>query len=313
MKRTKKVLFLAVLFASIFCLVGRVNAGTKAWGIKNQALICDPQVLEAGKKSDCYFLGTQETASTGYQTNNAGFYMMIYTTQNLELVDAKANTNLKDVGSKLIKNSGTNVTNISTLDANMPEGLKNFKCDIAKYTGKTKNKNDAGCAVFYTYKGKTAAFNKGSMAVYGYLSTHQQLITKLNIDAKEAVVLGTIEVKLPEKSNLEGCGDICIATFAVATEDDWAHGDCINNEMDSEWDTTTGACGSANPTTVTPAEGNKNMVDGKYFCYELTLKSVVPQNTGTGAFVSYAILAAGALIAISAVTISKKHNRLQKI
>ena len=313
MKRTKKVLFLAVLFASIFCLVGRVNAAEKAWGIKNQTLICNPQALEAGKSSECYFLGTQDIASTGYVTNNAGFYMMIYTTQNLQLVDVKANSNLKDVGAKLIKNSGTNVTNISPLESTMPDGLGKFKCNIAKYTEKTKNKNDAGCAVFYTHKGKTAAFNKGSMAVYGYLSSHQQLITKLNIAAQDAVVLGTIEVKLPKENNLEGCGDICIATFGVATEADWSHGDCINNDMTSEWDTENGSCADANLTNETPPGGNKNMVDGHYYCYELTLKSVTPQNTGTGAFVSYAILAAGALIAISAVTISKKHNRLQKI
>jgi hypothetical protein len=50
-------------------------------------------------------------------------------------------------------------------------------------------------------------------------------------------------------------------------------------------------------------------------CREIHMKKKTEpgNNPGTGAFASYALLAAGALIAISAITIAKKNNKLQKI
>ena len=59
------------------------------------------------------------------------------------------------------------------------------------------------------------------------------------------------------------------------------------------------------------------MQNGKYFGEKGTEttkeefeKTCVPK---TGSFASYAVLAAGALIAISAITVAKKHNRFYKV
>ncbi len=313
MKKTKKMLLLVALMLGGLLFTTKVQA-KMAWILENPSLICDPQVMEPGKSSTCYYFGTQNSGET-YETANAGFYIMMYTTENLKLKDIAANPNLKKVGTMFVSNSGTNNTTISQAPTTMPAALKeHFKCNISTYTSKSKNKNSAGCGVFYTNTGEAAAFSSGNMKLYGYLEQHSDYVTALNISKDQAVVLGSITVELPKNNNIEGCGEVCIASFGVATEADWGHGDCTaaDGSLTSEWNGD--KCDTANPTSTTPEGTNKNMVDGLFNCYELTLKNPVPKkNSETGAFVSYAILAAGALIAISAVTISKKHNKLQKI
>lgn len=309
MKKTKKLLLLFTLMLGGLMFTTVVKANKMAWILENASLVCDPQALTPGSKATCYYFGTQKTGE--YDTANTGFYLYMYTTQNLVLKDADLNTNVKNAGVVFVSNNGSSESAITQAATNMPKGLAdNFKCTI----NSTKNKNSAGCAVYYTYEDNEDAFTKDSMKIYGYLEKHTDLVTSLNIEPSNAVVLGSIEVELPSNNNIEGCGELCIANYGVAEQVDWKHANCTNTSSAvTGWDGNSCGEDDVSPTSVTPNSVNKNLIDGDFNCYELTLKTVVPKNTKTGAFVSYAILAAGALIAISAVTISKKHNKLQRI
>lgn len=65
----------------------------------------------------------------------------------------------------------------------------------------------------------------------------------------------------------------------------------------------------ANDTNSYKLEGSDN-----YFCTEVHYTTgKPPAGPPTGAFASYAILAAGALIAVSAVAIAKKHNKIYRV
>ena len=65
----------------------------------------------------------------------------------------------------------------------------------------------------------------------------------------------------------------------------------------------------ANDTNSYKLEGSDN-----YFCTEVHFTAgKPPAGPPTGAFASYAILAAGALIAVSAVAIAKKHNKIYRV
>lgn len=315
MKKTKNVLLLSVLLISVFALVSKVNAAT-AWGITRPTLVCDPVALSPGDKSTCYLVGTQYADKDGSVTENAGFYLYLYTTQNLILKDVAPNTNLgSNAKAIFVEDHAENDKGIKQADDKMPDGLKNyFTCNVAKKQDEKnpRNRNSSGCGVFYTVKGQKGAYVKSKMGVYGYLKNHQDAYRSANIADSDVVVLGTILVQLDEKNNLDGCGELCIAIYGVAKEEDWGKGNCTNNSGMASWDGET--CTDADTIQVTnPGTGNPAMTDGDYGCYELKLKPTTPKNTPTGAFVSYAILAAGALIAISAVTIAKKNNRLQKI
>ncbi len=310
MKKTKKLLLLFALMLGGLLFATEVKANKQAWYLEKASLVCDPQAMTPGSKATCYYFGTQKTGE--YDTANTGFYLYMYTTQNLVLKNVEINPNVKNAGTVFVSNNGTSESAISQAPTNMPADLKTyFKCNIK--STKNKNKNSSACGVFYTHDGKEDAFTKDSMKIYGWLNQHTDLVTALTIEPSNAVVLGSIEVELPKNNNIEGCGELCIANYGVADATDWKSADCVNDSAALKgWDGQT-SCSSSGVTSVTPNSVNQNMVDGDFNCYELTLKTVVPQNTQTGAFVSYAILAAGALIAISAVTISKKHNKLQRI
>ena len=65
----------------------------------------------------------------------------------------------------------------------------------------------------------------------------------------------------------------------------------------------------ANDTSSYKLEGSDD-----YFCTEVHYTTgKPPAGPPTGAFASYAILAAGALIAVSAVAIAKKHNKIYRV
>ena len=182
----------------------------------------------------------------------------------------------------------------------MPAGLAKFKCK----TNVTDSASQ-GCAIFWS-TGSNPAFNPDSMGLYDSLTNN-----KIGVESgAKYIALGYIKVELPDDNQIEKCGNICVKTFSILTNANWETGDCTAGDTTSSWS------GAACPqdSTVTHSQPSQGADDQGYDCYELHLKAYDPGgNTETGAFVSYAILAAAALIAISAVTIAKKHNRLQRI
>lgn len=96
-------------------------------------------------------------------------------------------------------------------------------------------------------------------------------------------VVGWFNVKLAESAGTtqKDCGQICITPTFYATA--------------------TGYTGVASADSQSPCA----------FIYPVDTITVTPSDTGS--FASYAILAAGAFIAISAVAIAKKHNKFYKV
>ena len=299
MKKSKNLLLLAVLFVSAFLVVGKVNAESYAWAIKSSGMYCDPEALEPGGQAKCYYAGH---SNMGVDTTdkNAGFYAQIYTTDHLTIKSVEYNKSMSKVNAKFFESASSSETITASTD--MPSSLEEFKC------GKiTDNANSQGCGIWYTTKGNTEAFIGTSAAMPIYASGVEWGDFGF-VSSDKAVVLGAIVVELDKDNNIDTCGNLCIASFGVATNDDWSYADCINESMTSS--ISGQSCSGHNIV------GRSDVTHGssdKFDCFELHIKSVVPQNTETGAFVSYAILAAAALIAISAVTIAKKHNKLQKI
>jgi len=301
MKKTKNLLLVAVLFVSVFVFAGMVKAADP-WGFQEAWLVCNPEAVEPNEDTTCYYFGKVSGTTT---TPNAGFYTKMYTTDKLTIEEVHPNKNLSNALGLFVKTSGSQAASIPSFNAEtMPAGLQKFKCEVET----EKDTNSRGCGVFYTKKGSENAYSIDLMKSYDKLTDND--ITASSYDVTKTAVLGDIVLHL-EKNDVDKCGNICISSYAVAVADDWSHGDCSAHTGTSEWD---GSSCVGDDVNITQHTQPHHLPDGnEYDCFELEMKVKETQNTETGAFVSYAILAAGALIAISAVTIAKKHNRLQKI
>lgn len=309
MKKTQNLLLLAVLFISAFLVVGRVNAQGAAWGIKDTALACDPEALEPGDTTKCYYAG-KTAYGNGYSVKNAGFWTQMYTTDNLKIVEQNTITVNSNVtgGKAFFVSSASSSENINA-PADAPNELKNnFKCP----TINDRTTASQGCGIWYSTG--DPAYDPDSLKAAGFAgvpSASAFAVSSLN----NYVVLGAIQLKLDENNDVEKCGNLCIASYGIATNADWAFADCVNESMNTSMGSESKSCGNAENTTTRSTRTHGPESNGYFDCYEIKLRAGEnPANyPETGAFVSYAILAAAALIALSAVTIAKKHNRLQKI
>jgi hypothetical protein len=300
MKKTRNLLLLATLFVSIFAFA--VTANARAWGFSRAQLVCNPEELEAGGSADCYYFGKP---SGEVSESNAGFYTRMYSTDNLVIDDVVVNAKLSGAGARYVESASLNEAVIQTPSADMPSKLSGFRCVVEPAGGDAKS---TGCGIFYSTQSSGSdnkVYKAASMVIYGDL-TAQKVKTKIN--TTDVAVLGHIKVSLPDTNDVEACGNLCIASYAIGSNDDWDRGDCTNNAGTSEWSGE--SCEGSTPSLTPATQGKQEEFD----CFEIKLKQGTPQHVPeSGAFVSYAILAAGALIAISAVTIAKKHNRIQKI
>ncbi len=302
MKKTKNVLLIAVLFVSIFVFASAVKA-VDPWGFSKAWVVCNPEAVEPGEDTTCYYFGTVSGTTTD---PNTGFYTKMYTTDKLTIKSVHPNKNLTNALGLFVKTNGSQAASISGFDsATMPAGLQQFKCVVET----DNDTNSRGCGVFYTKLNATDAYSINGMKAYDKLTDGD--ITASDFDTTKTAVLGDIVVHL-DKNDVDKCGNLCISSYAVAEAGDWGHGDCSAPTGESLWD---GHDCTADDVNITQHTAVHHLTDGnEYDCYELEMKTKETENNEeTGAFVSYAILAAGALIAISAVTIAKKHNRLQKI
>ncbi|MGN1338196.1 MAG: hypothetical protein ACI4WW_06955 [Candidatus Coprovivens sp.] len=104
--------------------------------------------------------------------------------------------------------------------------------------------------------------------------------TSYESEYKNYTKIGYLSLKIAQDADVSNCGEICIS-FTVA-------------QTSTDVDKFTGA-GSA--------------------CQEIKPKGTTTStsNSNTGSFASYAVLAAGAFIAISAIAIAKKHNKFYRV
>lgn len=112
--------------------------------------------------------------------------------------------------------------------------------------------------------------------------------------------IGYYEVELADTATATNCGEICVeikyATEYMATSSATAANDDPN----------------ISNSTANTKTGNFPM---GYACAEIkpVIKGETTENTTTGNFASYAVLIAGACIAIAAVAIATKHNKIYKV
>ncbi len=286
MKNLKKLFLMATMAVSSLLLVGVTTVNAEAaFSLEDQKLVCDPSALEAGGKSDCYVIGVPSA-----QGEVNGFVVKAYTTKYLRLVGAKqilTNTGAAWAGQVSSASTGKTFDMIAT----MPSKLSEFKCDYnTDAIDDPSSVEDFGCAAFYTRTDSsvTNAFNKTTMLQSG-LSTDKV--------AAHYGVIGAITVELDEAVKGNDCGKICVQIWKVPVAEEYPNYKNCATRADN------------------PVEGcgTDNM---QYACAEVHYNetgSLPGDGSETGAFASYALLVAGALVAISAITLAKKNNKFSRI
>ena len=288
MKKLNKLVLMAIVgLSSLF--VGAQVFAAGAFDMKSQELICDPEAIDPGGKADCYIIGHEMEASHV----SHGVIVQFYTSDKLS-IDGVAVVSEKiasSTGAHIFRN-GDPTTAGSSLNA--VDGVKNFSCTVAILPA--GDVRDSGCAVFYTAgtdATATGKFTRGNLTIP--TSATKELADRFGSD-EDLVVLGKLVVKLDADNQVEDCGEICWKTWSVPTAnlyEKYVH--CSE-------------AGSSDPDC-----GDTPIPSSEEECQDLKMNVGTPENTITGSFVSYTILAAGILLAISAVAIAKKNNRLQKI
>ena len=164
----------------------------------------------------------------------------------------------------------------------MPEEVKALQCEYDGASLTNIQTTSFGCAVFYTVK--NASTNAFSPAAITSSATKGKVNASIFANATYGVI-GGITVKLDENVTGNECGEICVKVHRVPTKANYADYLTCGN------DPSTG-CGRD-----TAATGNS------YDCKEIHY-NVSGTDPETGAFASYALLAACAFIAVSAITLA---------
>lgn len=288
MKNLKKLFLMATMAVSSLLLVGVTTVKAEGiFSLEDQKLVCDPSTLEAGGTADCYVIGVPSA-----QGDVNGFVVKAYTTKYLRLVGSKqilANTGAAWAGQVSSASTGKTFEMIAT----MPQKLSEFKCDYntdAIDSGDVNSVEDFGCAAFYTRTDSsvTNAFNKTTMLQHG-LTTDKV--------AAHYGVIGAITVELDEAVKGNDCGKICVQIWKVPVAEEYPN----YNNCATRAENPVEGCGADNM---------------QYACAEVHYNetgTLPGDGTETGAFASYALLVAGALVAISAITLAKKNNKFSRI
>ncbi len=143
-------------------------------------------------------------------------------------------------------------------------------------------------------------------------------IQAFNRDHSAYTIIGYYIVKLKDDATTDDCGQFCLNVYPVQTEAD------LTNPSGNEQGTlANGLCQEIKPTVVIEPEKKTCKTEGsgeniKYYGKdgnEVTKEQYDKDcgNPGTGGWASYAVLAAGAFIALSAITIAKKHNKFYQV
>lgn len=287
MKKVKKIMLVLLLTIGTYLLVG--VSSVRAVG----KVVCNPNTLASSTsttQTECFVL-IENSNSTTYH----GFALEVYTTKNLEFVSAKSVEQIKSS-----TGSGSNV-GVEVISVGSTSKQKStYTCGSPKDTNKSNlstisSATSSQCVLLYS--NNTAYFTPTNMTV---TASDDGLTSK---DANGYYVIGSITAKLNTTNiNSNNCGEVCVLATGILSADGYR-----SKEQYSETD-------SNNHPTVTNDESSTY----KYACGEVhynTTSTVTPTTPDpkTGSFISYAILAAGAFIAISAVAIAKKNKKVYKV
>lgn len=296
MKKIKKFLLMTVLGVCSFATVAVVNAAS--FDMNRMNLVCEPSAIEGGQRSTCYLIG-QPSTNVATDTNH-GYVAQAYTTKYLKIINVNKNDNVPNTSAVLASASATTEKPFSSV-SNAPAALKQMTCiydsEISRET------SDYKCLVYYS----TTDANAFNPSVMKQNVANTPGLTAQHVNDGYGVI-GNVVVELDEKAKVNECGELCIKVWKVpnAIAYDRYNTDCA-----------VAASGDPNCGEATSVQPSPKAESAGYFCEEIHLKTTPEPEPGetppTGAFASYAVLAAGALIAISAIAMAKKNNKFNKI
>lgn len=295
MKKMKKLFLMSVLAVSSLAIMGMNEVKAAAFNMSNMDVICAPESLSPGGYAECYLIGKVQE-STGSVN---GYVTQVYTTDDLLLAGISANKSVTNASATLIEGKDSATISTITYTTDMPASLKDFKCEFDSAIVKSgSKKSEFGCGIFYT---------KTSAASNAYTPT---TIIKKDTATNKALgsgktsfgVIGSYKVQLSVDNKDNTCGDLCVKAWRVPEKTDYQHYQACAAG-------TTGPNGEKCSETTT-AQNSTVVCDDIAKSSSTTYPGVNPP---TGAFASYALLAAGALIAISAIAISKKHKKIYRV
>lgn len=278
MKKFKKLFMLSILAISTFILCGMTTVKAAGFSLSNTDIVCDPANVEKGGRSTCYIIGVPSEDATASVN---GYINYIYTTKYLKLVGTQylvtnSNSTLADA---------TSATAQITPQDDMPDELKSFSCAYDTNISSSIQVSSFGCGIFYTKNSVTQnAFTPSTIKNTGI---------KSGILQDRYGTIGAILVGLDENATGNECGEVCVKVWRVPEKENYADYTSCGNDG-----TNANNCGSDTQL--------------QYKCKEIHYKED-GTFAETGAFASYALLVACALIAISAITLAKKNNKFSRI
>ncbi len=278
MRKLKKLFLMSILSVSAFVLCGMTTANAAAFSLTNADVVCDPtELAKNGDRASCYIIGNPSATGSVH-----GYAIRAYSTKHLNIIGTES----------IITNSDTawtealSATETIASKPNMSDGVKKFGC-VADDTASSDAKT-FGCGIYYTVNSvENDAFTPATIKSEAALSQVGDALPEGNYG-----VLGSIIVQLDDidpENPVSECGQLCVKVWRVATEENYEN---------------YSTCGNTNPELC----GNET--SNQYKCKDIHYRKAGAE---TGAFASYALLAACALIAVSAITLAKKNNKFSRI
>lgn len=299
MKNIKKLFLMSFFAIAALVLVGMTDvkaAGDLIFGQPSGSdIVCDPKSVAPGEPSLCYFVGQPDSTTASMY----GYIMHAFTTKKLKLVGVEtavqgAQAVYTDISSMLDGEQAI------TKQADMTDNVAAFKCTYVSddsVTNTIENATSYGCGIFYTTKNtSTDAFTGSSIVDAAKALNLTTLPTGYG-------VVGAFKVELDETATATECGEICVKVFGAPTDAQFNASADENTHYKS--------CGN-----VVDKIAGCGAVEDHFDCIEVSYQGsgeLPSQSPPTGAFASYALLVAGALIAISAIALAKKNNKLYRV
>lgn len=301
MKKEKIILnVLIILLCLVFTpkIVNATNASANNW-----KLFCEETVLTPSGTTNCYLIAQITDATSG--DKNISAVLTKVSTEKAEIVDAKAAFNYMQLEKTLpsarfsntLHGSKTNCDSTGTCyDFTSASGIVSNPSDskiVSKgFTGYTP-------IGYWTVKLDanqiTSDTDCGKICVYtDYIVDGQTATGNVVVSGNNNVNAPCIEINLKtEAEKVCYCnGDVCYGKNGTEVTKEQYEAECDNKKI----------CREEN--------GKYYGKDGSEITKEQYEKDCIPK---TGSFASYAVLAAGALIALSAITIAKKHNKFYRV
>lgn len=300
MKKIKNLLLIVVLTVFTALLPNYVSAAPSA---NNFKVYCGKSAISFGETASCFLLA-QITEDGGQGIY--GVYAGIQSTDKLAI-------------------QGSDVMFPDMLKSTMiPKG--NQRGD-----GKACDANN-NCYDFVALDGKTILNKAGQNITDKYPEINQG-------EWQGYTVIGFWTVKLEEGATDENCGKLCVLVDYKATKENSTATAIDRNNVESLGCAEIHPIAQENPKICVIENGtyydkNGNVVTEEEYKKQCSKTCVVENGTyydkngnivteeeynkqcnppETGSFASYAVLAAGAFIALSAITIAKKHNKFYRV